>query len=157
MEITRDWYLEINSVPLACPAWEIPDLSPLLDSGTLRGADVIIPGVEGVVANRRRRTVHVVTLPLDVMGDLDVDGNPTPDPLTGTVSHLDYLGSQLGFASGVDDGTVEAVFHRGDDLPALSTDVHFLGFKGSQKQGEFLVRTTFDISIPSGTWVEVGS
>lgn len=156
MLITRDWYLELNSVPLACPAWEVPDLSPLLDSGTLRGADVIIPGVEGVVPNRRRRTVHVVTLPFDVMGDVDVDGNPTADPLTGTVEHLDYLGGQLGFASGVDDGTVPAVFHRGD-LTSLTADVHFLGFKGSQKQGEFLVRTTFDLSIPSGAWVEVGS
>lgn len=154
MTVTRSWYLEINSIPLATYAWEIPDLSALLDSPALRGADVLIPGVAGVVPNRRRTTVTVYTFPLDVVGDLDEDGTPSDDPNEGVNEHMAYLNANLGLAAG-GDGTVPAEFHRGD-LPSWTADVHFLGFKGSQKQGEFLVRTTFDISVPSG-WVEAGS
>lgn len=156
MDITRDWYLEINSIPLATPAWEIPDLSALLDSGALRGSDNIIPGFAGVVPNRRRRTVWVCTFPLDVMGDIDSDGTPLTDGNEGVNLHMEYLNEHLGFASATGDGTVPAVFHRGD-LPEWTADVHFLGLKGSQKLGQFLVRTTFDISIPAGRWEEAGS
>lgn len=156
MTVTRTWYLEINSVPLATHAWEIPDLSPLLDSGTLRGTDRLLPGAAGVRALPRRRTVTVLTFPLDVVGDVDDDGVAIADPNEGVNEHMAYLNANLGFASATGDGTVPAVFHRGD-LPSWTADVHFLGFKGSQKLGEFLVRTTFDISIPAGAWEEVGS
>lgn len=156
MTVTRTWYLELNSVPLATPAWEIPDLSTLLDSGTLRGGDIPIPGVDGVIANRRRRGVWVMTFPLDVMGDVDEDGDPVDDPNEGVNVHMAYLNGALGFADPTGDGTVPAVFHRGD-LPSWTADVHFLGLKGSQKQGEFLVRTTFDISVPAGRWDEAAS
>lgn len=156
MQITRTWYLEVNSIPLATPAWEIPDLSALLDSGVLRGADRTLPGAAGVRAQKRRRNVWVVTFPLDVMGDKDSDGSAISDPNEGVNLHMEYLNEHLGFASETGDGTVPAVFHRGD-LPEWTADVHFLGFKGSQKQGEFLVRTTFDLSIPAGRWEEAGS
>lgn len=157
MLITRDWYLEVNSIPLATPAWEIPDLSGLLDSGALRGSDRLLPGATGVRPHRRRRTVWVVTFPLDVVGDVDEDGDPVTDPNEGVNEHMAYLNANLGFADGTGDGTVPCVFHRGGSLTNWAADVHFLGFKGSQKLGEFLVRTTFDISIPAGAWEEVGS
>jgi hypothetical protein len=153
--ITRDWYLEINGVPLATPAWEIPDLSILLDSPSLRGSDVLLP-LAGFRGYRRRPSLTVLTFALDVQGDVDEDGAPTADGLTGVVEHMEYLTTALGYAEATGDGTVPAIFHRGS-LPALGADVHFLGFKGSQKQGTFLVRTTFDISIPAGQWEEVGS
>lgn len=156
MQITRDWYLQINGIPLATPAWEVPDLSPLLDSGALRGGDRRLPGASGVRANRRRRDVWVLTFPLDVMGDRDSDGSAITDANEGVNLHMAYLNAHLGFASETGDGTVPAVFVRGD-LASWEADVHFLGFKGSQKQGEFLVRTTFDISVPAGRWEEVGS
>jgi hypothetical protein len=154
--VTRTWYLEINSVPLATYAWEIPDLSALLDSGAIRGSDDLIPGIDGAVPNRRRRTVWTLTFPLDVMGDVDDDGVAITDPNEGVNEHMAYLNGALGFAEPTGDGTVPAVFHRGD-LPSWTADVHFLGFKGSSKLGEFLVRTTFDISIPAGRWEEAGS
>lgn len=156
MLVTRDWYLELNSVPLATPAWEIPDLSALLDSGALRGSDRMLPRASGVRAHRRRRNVWVLTFPLDVIGDTDSDGSNIPDANEGVNLHMEYLNEHLGFAEASGDGTVPCIFHRGD-LPEWHADVHFLGFKGSQKQGEFLVRTTFDISIPAGRWEEVGS
>jgi hypothetical protein len=156
MTVTRTWYLEINSVPLATPAWEIPDLSALLDSGNLRGSDRLLPGAAGVRPLRRRRTVWVLTFPLDVMGDVDEDGAPITDANEGVNEHMAYLNANLGFADPTGDGTVPAVFRRGD-LPAWTADVHFLGFKGSRKLGEFLVRTTFDISVPAGVWEEAGS
>lgn len=156
MTVIRDWYLEINSVPLATYAWEVTNLSALLDSAALRGTDRLLPGAAGVRPNRRRRGVQVVTLPLEVHGDFDEAGDPITEPLEGVVSHLEYLTDSLGFASPTGDGTVPAVFHRGG-LPDLAADVHFLGFQGSEAFGEWSLRTTFDISIPAGAWEEVGS
>lgn len=157
MTVTRTWYLEINGVPLATPAWGVPDLSPLLDSAVVRGADRLLPGAPGVRANRRRPTVTILTFPLDVLGDVDEDGDPTADPNAGANEHMAYLEPALGFLSeDQPNGLVPAIFHRGS-LNDWTADVHFLGFKGSEKLGEFLVRTTFDISIPAGRWEEVGS
>lgn len=154
--ITRTHYLELNAVPLATPAWEIPDLSPLLDSPALRGGDRVKPGADGATATRRVRSAYIVTLPLDIFGDLDADGNPYTTPLEGFQEHRDYLETGCGFALTTGDGTVPAVFHRGG-LAAVGADVHFLGFKGTTTLSEFVIRTTFDISIPAGRWEEVGS
>lgn len=157
MEITRTWYLEVNSVPLATPAWEIPDLSAILDDPALIGSDRQLPRVDGGRPYRRWITTTVFTFPLDVVGDRDWDDNPVAeaDQFEQISVHLDYLKANLGLAA-EGDGTVEAVYHRGD-LPALYADVHFLGFKGSQTQGKRLLRTTFDLSIPSGRFAPAGS
>jgi hypothetical protein len=149
MQITRTFYLELNTVPMACPAWEIPDLSPLLDNAQVRGSDRILPSVDGVLAYRRRPTATVVTLPLDVVGLVDWDGNTVADPFAQLNIHMDYLRTNLGFASATGDGTVPAILHRGSVDPMVG-DVHFLGFKGSRTMGAGLLRTTFDLSIPAG-------
>lgn len=157
--ITRTYYLEINGIPLATPAWECPDLSPLLDDPQLRGADGILPYVNGGVPYRRRINPTVYTLALDVFGDQDHEGDPYDDAFEGLLTNFDYLKANLGLASETGDGTVGAIFHRGD-LDQLTAEVHFLGFKGSRTSGSgtpSLLRTTFDISVPVGRFTETGS
>jgi hypothetical protein len=159
MTVTRTYYLELNSVPLATHAWECPDLSPLLDDPTLRGTDVVAPYDDGVIAFRRRITATIVTLALDVTGDTDDDGNVNADPFEGLLVNFDYLKANLGLAEDTGDGTVLAAFHRGD-LPTLYARVHFLGFKGTNTFGvnpPRLIRTTFDLSIPEGGFTLTGS
>lgn len=158
MQITRTYYLELNSIPFATPAWEIPDLSAFLDDPALRGSDDIIPGIAGSIAHARRITTTVVTLPLDVLGTHDWNGGAIPeaDQFEQLLIHMDYLKANLGLASSTGDGTVQAIYHRGD-LEPLYADVHFLGFKGTSTQGKRLLRTTFDLSIPAGRFEPAGS
>lgn len=155
MTTTRTYYLELNAVPLATYAWEIPDLSPLLDSPAIRGSDRLLPQLPGVRPYPRVVTATIITLPLDVVGDVDEDGDPYTDVFEGLITNMAYLNANLGLAE-TGDGTVPAVFYRGD-LNSLTADVTFLGFKGTSTKGKNLIRTTFDISVPAGAWTDAGS
>lgn len=151
MEITRTWYLELDGIPLATPAWEIPDLSGFLDSPTLRGRDVLIPGAPGVVPLQRRVTSSVITFPLDVFGVADEDGVAADDKFEQLNANMEYLRTALPVGE-----LITAVFYRGD-LDPWEGDVHFLGFRGSRTVGIELLRTTFDLSVPAGQFEVSGS
>lgn len=156
MLITRTWYLELDGIPMATPAWEIPNLSAFLDTPTLRGADRILPGVDGGIPYQRRVSPTVYTFPLDVVGLVDWDNAPVADPFEQLNIHMQYLRENLTASTGVGDGTIPAIFHRGD-LDDFVGDVHFLGFKGTNTMGDGLLRTTFDISVPAGQLEALGS
>lgn len=147
--IVEDTWLEINSIPLATPAWLITDLSPLLDSASVRGQDRLLPGAAGVRPLLRRRTVTRLTFPVVIFGDVDQDGATIADPRMGMVTNKEYLETNLGIGLTVDDGTVPAIWHR-RNATTKTADVHVLGFHGSRTLGEFTLRTTLDISIPAG-------
>lgn len=150
--VNRDLYLELNTVALACPAWQVTNIAVLFDHPSLRGSDRTMPGAAGRRALPRVVDATVYTLGLEVWGQRDVDGAVIADPVAGLVQHLDYLRANLGLAESSGDGTVPAIFHRGTE-PDLLADVHFLGFKGSALSPPAFYRTTFDISVPYG-WEE---
>lgn len=150
--VNQDYYLELNSIALACPAWEVTNVWALFDDMDVRGEDVVLPYASGRVAHRRWLDGKVYTLAFEVYGDTDVDGTPIANSGVGLVQHLDYLKANLGLANATGDGTVPAVFHRATE-PSLLADVHFLGFKGSDLSPPAFLRTTFDIVVPQG-WTE---
>lgn len=153
MTVTRTWYLEVNGVPLATYGWEIPDLSSILDDPPLIGSNRKIP--EGdTVPYPKFPDDQIMTFPLDVVGDLDEDGDPISDVFEGWYLNFSYLKANLGYALQTGDGTVPIVFHRGN-LDPQTVDGHFLGFKGSSTKGERLLRTTFDLGLPAGFVFEV--
>lgn len=155
MTVTRTWYLEINDIPYATYAWEIPDLSSILDDAPLIGSNRKIPDGP-TVPYPKFPDDQIMTFPLDVFGDFDEDGDPITDVFEGLNLHMAYLKANSGYASQVGDGTVPLVFHRGD-LEPQTVDVHHLGFKGSSTEGDRLLRTTFDIAVPAGFVFETGS
>lgn len=150
--VNQDVYLELNSIALACPAWEITNIEELFNDMSVRGSDRIMPGAAGRRALKRVVDATVFTFSFEVYGDVDVDGTPIADSAVGLIQHLDYLKANLGLADQTGDGTVPAVFHR-DTESSLLADVHFLGFKGSVLSPPAFLRTTFDISVPYG-WTE---
>lgn len=150
--VNQDYYLELNGIALACPAWEVTNIWALFDDMDVRGSDDVMPYVDGRTPRPRRVDGKVYTLSFEVYGDTDVDGTAIANSGVGLVQHLDYLKANLGLASASGDGTVPAIFHRSTE-PALLADVHFLGFKGSELSPPAFLRTTFDISVPSG-WTE---
>lgn len=149
--VNRDYYLEINGVALACPAWQVTNIGELLNDAGLRGSDRVLPGASGQRGLKRVRDVAVYTFGFEVWGERDVDGTAAADPARKLIQHMDYLKANLGFAKSTGDGTVTAIFHRGAEAD-LTASVHFLGFTGTQWLPPAAVRTTFDISVPGGVW-----
>jgi hypothetical protein len=156
--ITRPTYIELNSIPLATPAWEVNDLSELLDVGRVRGSDVVMPGARGARPFRRRHTVVTRTLPMIVFGEKDIEGAAVADPVQGAINHMLYLADNLGIGiAGIDgDGTVDLIWHL-PDATVLTAVVHVLGMIGTRDVAPGVLRTTIDLSFPDGGFVEVGS
>ena len=148
MTVTRAEYLEIDGVPLATPAWEIVDLSPLWQPADVRGSDRLIPGAAGVKPYRRRRTVSKRSLPMIVYGFEDLDGVAYADVREGLETNLDYLRANVVDPTNVGDGTRTAVLH----LPSGSTrtgSVHVEGFELGTA-GPTSIRAVLTLSIPEG-------
>lgn len=152
--ITADEYLTVNSIPLATPGWRALSMAPLLDDPPMRGADGLIPQASGRRPFIRRRDSDVRTFPFAVFGHFDHEGTPYDDRRMGAIENLEYLKANLGIASSSGDGTVPAVWHRRDDSEWIA-DVHVIGFVGARKVGGgVVIRTTLDLSIPAGIFVE---
>lgn len=144
--ITRSTYLEINSVPLATPAWRILDLSRLHGLAT-RGSDRIMPGADGARAFRRRRTFYAQSLPLLVMGRYDREGNVLSNVYDGLDDNIDYLMTNV--VEPPTAATVAAVWHRAGGTK--SANIHVEGLE-PQGYGNGWIRFSLDISMPSGRW-----
>jgi hypothetical protein len=144
--ITRSTYLEINSVPLAKPAWRILDLSRL-HGRAARGGDRLMPGAAGVRAHRRYRTIYTTSLPLLVEGRQDREGNVNSDIYAGLDTNIDYLITNV--VEPPATATVAAVWHRASGNKSAA--IHVEGFE-PEAFGKGWVRFSLDISIPNGTW-----
>lgn len=156
-QITDPTYLEVNGVPLATPAWRITDLSPLLDLGPFKGGNKSLPLATGGDRPypRRKRTV-TRTLPMDIFGDFDIEGEDESDPVQGVINHMIYLAQNLGAADDAtnEDGTVEAVWHL-PNSSLLFAHVHVEGLLGTTDVAPGVLRTTLDLSFPYGGFYEV--
>lgn len=142
--INRATYLEVNSVPLATPAWRILDLSRLYGL-EVRGSDQIIPRAAGARAYRRWVASRVVGLPLLVVGAYDHEGTANANVYDGLDDNIDYLMTNV-----VDPpatATHAAVWHRANGN--VSAGVHVEGFD-PQAWGRGWVRFTLELSIPAG-------
>ena len=149
-----DEYLVVNSVPLATAACRILDLNPLSDAVPLRGRNRIIPGADGRLAIRRRPDEFVVTLAAVVNGAFGDDGEPNSNPRQGLRDYLRYLGGALGQGSATDESQVVTDWYQPDGT-LYRTDAQWAGPYGARRVGPYVVRTTFDVVIPSGVWTEV--
>lgn len=147
--ITATEYLEINSVPLATPAWRLTDLTSLYDEADVRGDDILIPHSAGVLAQPRRRTVTKKALPIVVFGDYDLDGVAHTDPREGLAINTAYLMTNVVAPPGTGDGTRDAVWHLWDGS-TKAADVHVLGGLGLKRKNPITVEGVLVISIPAG-------
>lgn len=146
-----DGNLEIDSVPLRGPAWNVTDLTDLWQYGDRRGQDRIIPGAAGVRPYRRRRTVTAYSLPMVIIGDVDPNGDPydgCDDVWVGFETNYAGLVSALVSDPGTVAGTRTAVL----TMPSGATrtgDVHVTGIiLGQGFNGRALA--TLELSLPNG-------
>lgn len=109
--ITATEYLEINSVPLATPAWRITDLTALNRSAEQRGTDRLLP-LAGIRSLPRHPTVTSFVLPFRVWGHMDREGTPYADPRAGLKANLAVLHSAIFDPVQTGDGTRSATWHQ---------------------------------------------
>jgi hypothetical protein len=153
-----DYYLVLNSVPLDTYGWRVLSYDDLLSGPVLRGDDVVMPTAAGVRPYPRRIDVAVRSLSVVVDGRFDEDGDPYDDPFEGMIVNRDYLRANLGIGLTTGDGTVPAVFNRGD-LTDLAGDVTVLAMSDWQTVAarEGFGSFRLDLSIPDGELAESGS
>ena len=144
--ITRSTYLEINSVPLATPAWRILDLSRL-HGLAVRGSDRVMPTTEGMRAYRRHLTTYTLSLPLLVEGRFDREGNANSNVYDGLDDNVDYLHTNVVLPPST--ATVAATWHRAGGNK--TANIHVEGFE-PQAWGNGWIRFNLDISVPAGKW-----
>jgi len=142
--ISRSTYLEINSVPLATPAWRITDLSKLYGLA-VSGEDRRIPSMVGARAYRRWVASRVVGLPLLVHGARTHEDVVNADIWAGLDANIDYLMTNVILPPS--SATYPAVWHRAGGN--LSADVHVEGFE-PEAWGHGWTRFTLELSIPAG-------
>lgn len=83
--------LEIDGVSMNTPAWSVVDISPLWAAFDTRGQNRLIPGLQGVLAYRKRITERDHGLAIIITGDVDEEGDPHADPVSGLEDNLDTL------------------------------------------------------------------
>lgn len=105
-------------------AWGIKDTSPLLDMA-VRGEDILIPGIDGVVPQVRRLDILVVSLGLMIFGQKNVNGTPYSDQRLGVYTNLHYLNENVVKPTATGDGTRPVVFTV-TGLGVFEADAHVL-------------------------------
>lgn len=143
--------LTINNIPLMCPAWRVLNLQTLQSGANVRGSDVVIPGVAGVKARRRRQTATQRTLEMLVYGDVNVSNAVYSNAVQGVTSNINYLRYYVVDPPTTTAGTRSATLTLATGASS-TTPVHVVGFEVGESIGWGKVRATLDISIPAGTF-----
>lgn len=145
--------LTVGGVSLTCPAWAVLDLWALWSQFSVRGEDRLLPGAAGVVPYKRRIEPVRFDLRFLVIGDVDEDGVPYPDPVVGLETNLATLWTSVLQPTLTGDGTRAAVL----TLPSGATrtaNIHVLGFEPIQAYLTPGYQAALDgvlpISVPAG-------
>lgn len=145
-------YLDIDAVPLEVTGCvRIRDLAPLLSGSEVRGSDVLIPGIDGVLPQLRRTTVTIVALELMVFAFRDFAGDPHSDARSGLWSNVAYLLDNV-MASPGGDGTRTATLHWPDGTTETTADVHVIGPLDLSADGPNKLRGVLRLSFPYGAF-----
>jgi len=147
--ITRTEYLEVNNVPLATPAWEVLDLSPLWGIGGLRGEDRVIPFADGKSPLRRVRDDWREVVPIVIYGDFDQNNVAQSNTRTGLQANIDYLRDNILTPNTTDPGTWTLKLHMPDST-IRTAECFVLPPMQLVPLSPMAVRGVLDILIPAG-------
>lgn len=140
--------LTISGISLTTPAWWCGDLAPLADGPDMRGEDVLLPGVAGVVALPRRITVSKRSVHMFITGDYDRFGVAQSNPRIGLQVNCQYLIDNLLLPPG-GNGTRLAVLTMANGT-TRSANVHVLSPLELSAAGHRGRRGVLTLSIPGG-------
>jgi len=155
--ITQFEYVEINSVPLATPAWEILDLAPIWDAAPIRDHNLLLPFAKGTDPQRGVVDEFTCQLPFIVYGDMDQEGDPYMDARAGLWANIRYLQAAFCIPNpATDQGTWPLVLHAPDGSSwggdcKVRPPLQLVGSTPIAAEG------VFDILIPAGELTEIVS
>lgn len=153
-----DGILTINSVPLNCPAWDIPLLMPLLYEHSIRGDNLVLPGAPGRRSYPRRLDQADHTLHLTINGWVDHTGTAYTALQTnqgiGMAANLDYLWDNVFAPVTTGRGTYPATWVLADAVTTVVADVQVSPLRRvGDDFNVFEQDFTFTLTIPSGMFV----
>lgn len=142
--------LTIGAVDMFGIAWEIRDLYKLWMPADQRGSDVLLPGVAGMLARKRRPTATTHILELKINGAITSAGVTSGSTFSKLYTNLVYLNTNVVAPTGTTDGTRSAVL----TVPGGATftePIHVLGLEPVDvvANGAWML-AELEISIPSG-------
>lgn len=148
--ITATEYLEINSIPLATPAWRITDLVPLWAGPDLRGEDVTIEDQPGELAYRSEIHSTRVALELVIWGHRDRENVAYGSVREGLKANRAALQTGIVLPPMTTRGTHPAVWHQAGGT-TVSAAVKVLGMPVRELSPR-AIRATLQLKIMGGVW-----
>lgn len=142
--------LTIGTTDLNKPGFStVRDLLTLLDV-EVRGNDIEIPGIQGVIPKARRIARMDTFLELMIFGFKDSAGSAHADPRRGLFENINYLNNTIMVpASG--DGTRAATLTIG--ASTWTADVTLLPPLNARSVTNYMARGVLRLSIPEGRFV----
>jgi hypothetical protein len=151
--ITATEYVEINSVPLATPAWRCANLTSLFMPPRVRGSDRRIPYAKGEDPLRRIYDKAEHSLPLLIWGNRKRDGTNHTNVRDGLVANIDILESELVDPDAVvaEPGTKLLRLHLPGSI--RSAQCHVIELIPGDTIAPSLIRASLEIVVPTGLLV----
>jgi hypothetical protein len=152
------FYLSLDDVPLATPAWRLTNLQDLiLVSADVRGEDRVVPFSPGAIPYPRVVTVTRHSLLLLISGDRDHEDAAYADPLDGWVTNVRYLHDNVIAPVDSGGGTRTAVIHLTnsdtDVETTWSAEVHVERLTSGRRIAPTEWTASLELSVPGGVFV----
>lgn len=142
--------LTIGGIAMNGVAWKVTNLIDLWMPADQRGADRLLPGSSGVLAQKRRDTVTQRSLQMLISGDVTYANSTSGDAFERLQINLDYLRINVVAPTAIGDGTRTAVLTMPDGT-TRSESVHVVGMQlGEYRQDAGWAKAVLELSIPSG-------
>lgn len=91
-----DGVLTVGGISMHTPGWIAVDVTPLWDGPDVRGDDLLIPGLPGLLPMPRRFTGTSYTIPLLIDGAVTSSGTPHANIRNGIALNLGVLQTLVG-------------------------------------------------------------
>jgi len=140
--------LKVDTVSWHTGAWCLTDISPLLDSGLVRGGDLDVPFADGSTPLRRRPTSTPVRLTVWFGGLEDENGNAHANPKAGLFVNMERFETLFVDPPGTTAGTRTAELTL-DNGTVLSGPFHVERMVPQLRPGTLAQAIVF-CSVPSG-------
>lgn len=142
--------LTVNGVLLHRSCIQAQDLSMLVDGADMRGADILVPGAVGVLAEPRRETVTRRDVPFWLIGAFDWStGVELVDKRQGVIDNFDAMYSSVGVGLQTGDGTVTCVLTEAGG-GTRSASVTIVNCRRGTTRAGWWTPVVLSLSVPGG-------
>lgn len=140
--------LKVDTVSWHTGAWCLADVSPLLDTGLVRGSDLVVPFADGTTPLRRRVTSTSTRLTVWFSGVEDETGTVYANPKAGLFDNMETFETLFVDKPGTDAGTRTAELTL-DNGTVLSGGIHVERMVPVLRPGTLAEAVVF-VTVPAG-------